>query len=156
MAVGETTVQQVLDAVSEQVALIDGIVASHSTDIRIIQKTPTIIFSWFSDIDTSVTSGSDELWIIAAKATLYHAPIRGNELRPNISNYNDLVHDIIKVINVHPQRYPYGSKMSELYGVSRVQVTRVRPAEFGLEYAGHRYFGAELFLDIKLHRRIDY
>ncbi len=155
MAVGDSTVQEILDAVAEQALTVPGIVASYGADIETVQNTPTIIFSWFSDIDTSVTHGSDQLWIISAKATLYHSPIRGNKLRPNISSYNDLIHPLVDKISRHPNSYPYLSKMWALKGVDRINVTRVRPAEFGLEYAGHQFFGAELFLDIKLHRRIE-
>jgi hypothetical protein len=152
----EATVQEILDAVAQQVALIPGIKGASATDIRQIQKTPYVILSWFSDIDTTIATGSDQLWIIAAKATLYGAPIRGNELRPSIESYNDLILPLVDTINKHPQTYPFGSQMAALKGVSRITVTRVRTAEFGLEYAGSRYFGAELFLDIKLHRRVAY
>lgn len=156
MVAGNTTVQQVLDAVSEQIASLPWVEASYSTDIEVINRTPTVILSWFSDIDTEIVHGSDQLWTINAKATLYAAPIRGNKLVNPIKDYNDKVMELVDLISVHPQKYPYGSAMSNLTGVDRVNVVRIRPAEFGLQYAGGRYFGVEAFIDIKLHRRIDY
>lgn len=156
MVAGNTTVQQVLDAVSEQIASLPWVKASYSTDIEVINQYPCVILSWFSDIDTDIVHGSDQLWSIAAKATLYDAPIRGNKLVNPIKDYNDRVMELVDLISVHPQKYPYNSAMSNLQGVDRINVIRVRPAEFGLNYAGGRYFGAEAFIDIKLHRRIDY
>ena len=66
MAAGDSTVQQVLDAVAEQVATVPGIEAAYSSEIRQIQKLPCVIFSWFSDIDTTINTGSDQLWTVAA------------------------------------------------------------------------------------------
>lgn len=159
MAAGTTEVQDILDALAEQIPLqIPEIKRAYGSDIKQIQASmlPCVIFSWFSDIDTTLVTGSDQLWSVAAKCTLYTESIVGNELRPPLVNSNSYIHKLVDVINKHPHRYPYGSQMSQLTGVDRINVTRVRPAEFGLVYAGSRFFGAELFLDIKLHRKIDY
>ena len=156
MAAGDSTVQQVLDALAEEAATVTGIKAAYSSEIRQIQQLPCVIFSWFSDIDTVLVTGSDQLWGIAAKAILYTEAIKGNELRPSLTTTNDLILSLIDAINKHPHTYPYGSLMSQLVGIDRINVTRVRPSEFGLTYAGQRFFGAELFLDIKMHRRIAY
>jgi hypothetical protein len=156
MPAGESTIQEVLDALAEQAATVTGIEAAYGSEIRQIQRLPCVIFSWFSDIDTTINTGSDQLWTVAAKAILYTEAIKGNELRPSLSTTNDLILTLVDTINKHPHTYPYGSQMAQLVGIDRINVTRVRPSEFGLTYAGQRFFGAELFLDIKMHRRITY
>jgi hypothetical protein len=158
MAAGTTTVQNILDALAEQVATIPEIKKSVAGPVLSLQKDilPAVIFTWFSDIDTVITTGSDQKWNPACKAILYYSPIVGNELAPPIAELNDLIHKLVDKINVHPHQYPYGSAMAALSGVDRINVTRIRTSEFGLNYAGSRYTGAELFLDIKLHRKINY
>lgn len=158
MAAGYTTVQQVLDALAEAVNNELAGITAYGSEVKQIQKSklPCVIFTWFSDIDTTINNGSTQLWIVAAKCNLYTEAITGNELRPSLTTTNDHIHELIDLINRHPYRYPNGSLMQNLSGVDRINVVRVRPAEFGMGYAGQKFFGAELFLEIKLHRRIDY
>lgn len=159
MPAGTTRVQDILDALAVSVKEnVPGITSSTSGIPIQMQKDklPYIVFSWFSDIDSTLVTGSTQKWNPACKATIYYSPIVGNDLSPNIAELNNLIHDVVDQINKHPQTYPYGSAMSQLTGVDRITVTRVRTSEFGLSYAGSRYTGAELFLDIKMHRKIDY
>lgn len=158
MAAGTTKVQDILDALAETVNSELSPIKAFGGEVTTIETAdlPCVIFTWFSDIDTTITTGSDQLWVIAAKCKFYTHSIVGNELYPNLAETNNSIHDLVDLINRHPQTYPYGSPMSLLSGVDRINVTRVRPAEFGMNYAGQRFFGAELFLDIKLHRKIDY
>jgi hypothetical protein len=158
MAAGTTTVQNILDALAQSIGTIPAIKKSVSGPVLQLNKDvlPAVIFTWFSDIDTVISTGSDQKWNPACKAILYYSPIVGNELAPPIAELNDLIHVLVDKINVHPYKYPSGSLMANLGGVDRINVNRIRTAEFGLVYAGQRFTGAELFLDIKLHRQVDY
>lgn len=157
MVAGDTTIQQVLDAVAEQAATVPDLKGSYSNAPSKLGAVPAVVFSWFSPLPTTITHGSDQLWIANATATLYAKAIKGNpDVQTDIREYQYLIHPLVDIISQHPQKYPYGSKMAALTGVDRIQVTSIRPAQFGLVYAGHNYYGAELFLEIKLHRRITY
>lgn len=149
-------VQEVLEGIAEAVAEVDGVNGASAEPPTQIKTTPFVLLSWFSDVDTAITTMSDQLWIVSARAQIFCEAIKGNPPAYPIIKYQNLIHPIVDVINKHPQTYPYGSKLASLEGLSRVNVVRVRPAEFSLEYAGHKYFGATLFLDIKLHRGIEY
>jgi hypothetical protein len=156
MAAGETTVQDILDGLAEWVPTqVEGLVC-HSAPPTLIKNPPVLVFQWFAGDDTTLTHGSTQMWIIRAKATLYAEAIKGNDPKLQVQTYGHLIHPIVDAISAPTKAYPYGSKMWSLQGVDRVVVERVRPAEFGLEYAGHRYFGAELLLDIKMHRKVQY
>lgn len=157
MVAGDTTIQQVLEALAEQAALIPGIKGSYANDRSKLGEVPAVVFSWNGDLPTTITHGSTQLWIANAMATLYGGPIKGNpQVQYDIEQYQQLVHPLVDMISQHPQKYPYGSKMAALDGVHHIYVTNVRPAQFGLTYAGHNYYGAQLYLEIKLHRRITY
>lgn len=157
MVAGDTTIQQVLEAVAEQVATVPGLKGAYANDRSKLGQTPCVVFSFFSPLPTALTHGSTQLWIANATATLYGGPIKGNpQVQVDIEEYQQLIHPIVDIISQHPQKYPYGSKMAALTGVDRIAVTSIRPAQFGLVYAGHSYYGAEMNVEIKLHRRISY
>ena len=152
---GLSTIPQVLEALAEATSDIPGIKVSTADAPTQIKETPTLLYEWFSDVDADITTGSTQMWIAPVRATLYFEAIKGNPPETPIKACQDLIHPIVDRINQHPDLFPWGSKMSQLEGVDRTNVVRVRPAEFGLTYAGHRYFGATFFIEIKLHRRIN-
>jgi hypothetical protein len=152
---GTTTVQQILEALAEQAKEVPGIKGAYANNRSKIEPTPAVVFSWFAPIPTTITHGATDLWITNLTGTLYGGPISGKPgVEYDLQQYQDLIHPLVDAISRNPDQYPYGSKASQLYGVDRLQVTSIRPAEFGLVYAGHNYYGAILNIEAKLHRRI--
>lgn len=154
MVAGDTTIQEILEGLAEEVDKIPGVKESFANHRNKIGQTPAVVFSWSGDNPTTIEHGSTQLWGINAKAVLYGAPLKGNDPNPDMTEYQNLIHPIVDVISRHPQTYDYGTKMANLPGVHRIEVVGIRPAQFALQYAGHKYYGAELYLNIKLHRKV--
>jgi hypothetical protein len=154
MVAGDVTVQEVFEAIAEHAMLVDGVNFATANPQQLLKQLPAVVVDWFPEEDTNIIHSSTQLWTIAARATLYAGAIVGNNPQPDLALSNNLTMGLVDKISEHPDLYPYPSLMSNLHGVHHIKVTRVRPAKFGLEYAGHKYFGAELFIEIKLHRRV--
>lgn len=157
MVAGTATVQDVLDAIAEECADITGIESSFSNGPELIKELPAVVAEWFSDTDATIEHGSTQYWIVPVRVRLFTKAIKGNNPVPDVTRTNNLIMEIVDTVSQNPSLFDANSKMMEVYsnGVHHIHVNRVRPAQFGLEYAGHRYFGAELFIEIKLHRMIE-
>lgn len=112
-----------------------------------ITRTPAVVLFWGSEGGETVIEhrAAHQLWLPSVTARVYGART-GSSTPKEFAVIDDLLTLIV-------DRFRADLVQQVLPpAVDHCKVARIRPSLL-LGYAGHEYYGAELFFDIKFHRR---
>ncbi len=143
-------VPMILGGMADRIkAAVPEVAAAHYPAPNRIDRTPAVVLYWGSDGEDTViqTDMRGRMWLPVVKAQLL-----GARLGDTPEEFAVIDRLITPVVDAFDTGLP-ASLLAGLDGhVDRVQVTRLRPS-IHIFYAGHTYYGAELFFSIKFHRR---
>lgn len=144
------TVPELLANLAPYLATVPGIGSAYDTPPATLEGAdlPAIVLFWGGDEDTVVNyQQGRQQWLPAIKGQLFGAAAQGETPEEFAVAYG-LLTPIVDALRA-------GSPNDLMPGltahVDHIRVTRLRPSLM-LGYAGHDYYGAEFFLDVKVYR----
>lgn len=138
------TVPEVITAMRDVIAAVDGVTAAHYPAGKVVKTPLEVVLYWgASDSDTEIGMDmSQRMWQPVVRAQVL-TPTKGNT-EAEFARIDNILTPIVDA---------FDTGNGSLGGlVNRCQVVRVRPTLM-IDYAGHSYYGAELYFSIKFHRR---
>ena len=110
---------------------------------------PQIVIFWD---ETDISEMDEQTWLMSVKGQLYGSSLTGNTTG-EILRAEPLVVQIADAFspNSAPPRNAYHLRTETDPGVDYCRLVRVVPSQV-FTYAGHQYYGAELYWSIKLRR----
>lgn len=151
-----TTVPELLAAMATYIGTVPGIRAGIYPPPPMLQASqlPAVVLLWDSDLGaTQIAHGGDtQMWTPAIMGQLVVA--MEGDLEREIPVVDELVTPLADAFGIDPETGigVAPDRMTGLSGhVDRCLLTEVRPGQsFG--FAGHEYYGANLYFSIKFHR----
>lgn len=142
------TVPEIITAMAGVIRTVDGISAVHYPAPQTVKQGPDVVLYWGGDGDTAIGMDlSQRMWEPLVRAHVL-TPLKGNT-PAEFARIDNLLTPIVDAFDIGSTT----QVMPSLAGaVNRCQVVRLRPSLL-IEYAGHSYYGAEIYWSIKFHRR---
>lgn len=138
-------VPEIITAMAGVIRTVDGINAVHYPAPQTVKQGPDVVLYW----DETLVSMdlSQRMWIARIKAHVL-TPLKGNT-PAEFARIDNLLTPIVDAFDTGSTT----QVMPSLAGaVNRCQVVQLLPSRL-VEYAGHNYYGAEIFWETKFHRR---
>lgn len=143
-------VPELLRNLATYLATVPGVGSAHYPPPNDLQARhlPAVVLFWGGDEDTVInTQAGRQQWLPAIKAQLLGAARRGDTPQEFVTGDN-LITPLVDSLRL-------GSPNELMPGLSghvdHVTIVRVRPTLL-IGYAGHEYYGAELFFSTKFYR----
>lgn len=141
-------VPAILTAMRDVIAAVNGVNACHYPAPKIVNQRREVVLYWGGDADTLVAMDLNQrMWEPTVRAHIL-TPMKGNT-PSEFAEIDNLITPIVDAFDAGTAT----QVMPSLNGaVNRCQVVRIR-SSLEIVYAGHQYYGAELYWSIKFHRR---
>jgi hypothetical protein len=143
------TVPEILAAMRDVIAAVDGVNAAHYPAPKTIKQGPDVVLYWGTpNAETTISMDLNQrMWQPAIMARVL-TPMTGNT-EAEFARIDNLIMAIVDAFDAGTTT----QVMPSLNGaVNRCQVTNVR-STLQAGFAGHDYYAAELDFSVKFHRR---
>lgn len=142
------TVPDVIRAMRPVIAAVSGVNAAHYPAPQTVKQGPDVVLYWGGNATTTITQEmTRRLWQPVVRAQII-TPLRGNT-PAEFARIDDLITPIVDAFDAGTPT----QVMPSLGGaVDRCQVVEILGSLL-IDYAGHQFYGAEIYWSIKFHRR---